>query len=80
MQLALGLVPDTDVGGTNSERGEMFLGNLLEDFVTTGVTGIGVDDEEGFNFRNTGDDTSHGDELAKMSTSNCSNSKDVIRS
>lgn len=80
MQLALGLVPDTDVGGTNSERGEMFLGNLLEDFVTTRVTGIGVDDEEGFNFRNTGDDTSHGDELAEMGTSNSSNSKDVIRS
>lgn len=35
VQLALGLIPDTDVRGTNSERGEMFLGDFLENFITT---------------------------------------------
>lgn len=80
VQLTVGLIPDTDLRGANSERGEMFLGDLLEDFVTTRVTGVGVDDEEGLDFRNTGNDTSHGDELAEMGTSNCSNSKDVVRS
>lgn len=80
VQLALGLVPDTDVRGTNSERGEMFLGDFLEDLITTRVTGVGVDYEEGLDFRNTGNDTSHGDKLAEMGTSNCSNGKDVVRS
>lgn len=73
------MIFDIDVRGVNSERGEMFLGDFLEDFVIIWVIGVGVDDEEGFDFRNMGNDILYGDEFVEMGILNCLNSKDVVR-
>lgn len=41
--------------------------DLLKDFVTTGITTVGVDLEEGLDIRDTGNDTSYSDKVTQGS-------------
>lgn len=77
MQLTIRLVLRARLGRASRERRESFRSDFLEDFVSTRVARVRVDQEQRLDLGYTGDDPSDGDELAEVCATDVSDSEDV---
>lgn len=66
MQLSFTLIQHTLLTWAFRKGGKSLLGDLLEDFIATGLAGISVDEEERLDFGYASYDTADRDELAEM--------------
>lgn len=78
MQLSPSPILRTPLTRTLCQRGKALRGDFLEDFVTACVTCVGIDEQEGFDFGDSGDDAADSNEFTEVVAADGSNGEGCL--